>query len=147
MKYIFKVTYRPGGNVKSGVEATIIASCETTLYELHEAMLDAFGLMIGKGHGFFMDNRAFSQSDAYYDEMIETLPKNHARYPEYRHTKDYRLGDSNLVQKSRPLMVGDKFRYAYNFSEEWVWMIEVVSIEAISWEWVEILEAKGADKI
>lgn len=75
MKYTFKVTFRPGGNRKSGVEATIIASSQTTLYELHGAMLDAFELAAGRGHGFFMDNRAFSPADAYYDEMAETLPK------------------------------------------------------------------------
>ena len=125
----------------------IIATSQPTLSELHEAMLVAFELTDGRGHGFFMDDRAFSQADAYYDERVETLPKNHPLYPEYRHTKDYQLGASKLIQQRRPLMARDKFRYAYNFSEDWVWMLEVVSVETVSWEGIEIVEARGADKI
>lgn len=34
--------------------------------------------------------------------------------------------------QSRPLMAGDKFRYAYNFSEDWVWMLEAVFQEYMS---------------
>lgn len=75
-----------------------------------------------------MDNRVISPADAYYDEMAETLLKKDSLYPQYRHTKDYQIGDSKLIQQSRPLM-GDKFCYAYSFTEDRVWMLEVVSWE------------------
>ncbi len=90
----------------------IDGSC--TLFELHECILDAFEFFDDHAHAFFMNNRAWDESDAYYAEMVD-------EDQEYRHTSDVRLKELGLA-------VGGKFLYVFDFGEEWRFACRVLKV-------------------
>ena len=50
----------------TGCYRHIQISANATLYKLHQAILEAFEFMDDHAHAFFMDNKTWSQYDAYY---------------------------------------------------------------------------------
>jgi hypothetical protein len=63
--YIFSVS------LGKGCYRHIKISGNDTLENLHIAILDAFGFRDDHAHAFFMDNRVWSDADAYFADMIE----------------------------------------------------------------------------
>lgn len=81
-----------------------------TLYKLHEAILDAFEFVDDHAHAFFMDNKTWSQADAYYSMKMD----GHERL-----TKGRKLEKLNLVK-------GSQFKYVFDFGEEWRFQCKVL---------------------
>ena len=55
----------------TGCYRHIQISQNATLYRLHEAILEAFEFMDDHAHAFFMDNKTWSQYDAYYSMKMD----------------------------------------------------------------------------
>ena len=100
---------------------------DDTLFDLHSEILDAFGFVDDHAHAFFMDNKIWSQTDAYYSDMIED---------ENRYTCDYSL--SNLA-----LQAGKKFKYVFDFGEEWVFQCKVLHVLDEPCDEYDIVCSKG----
>lgn len=85
-------------------------SASATLYKLHQAILYAFEFQDDHLHAFFMDNRCWSRVGAYYstDEMADG-----------RDTKKYKLKDLRLSE-------GDRFKYIFDFGDEWRFQCKVL---------------------
>ena len=86
----------------------IPGSC--TLDELHLAINDAFGFDDDHLHAFFMDNRLWSSAECYYD---------------YRSDNDGIETDS-IDLDDLELQIGDKFKYVYDFGDQWVFQCKVI---------------------
>lgn len=86
----------------------ISSSC--TLYELHSAILGAFDFYDGHAHAFFMDNVSWSQRNCYYVRGMEE---------EDRDTSMYTLEEAGLRK-------GMKFKYVYDFGDEWTFQCRVL---------------------
>ena len=81
-----------------------------TLYQLHKAILDAFGFEDDHAHAFFMDNCYWSSVDPYFsmkmwgDEILTT----------------------KRTLKKLNLHKGDKFKYVFDFGDEWRFQCKVL---------------------
>lgn len=120
-------TYVVSVSLGSGCYRHIKISSTATLYELHEAILDAFEFLDDHMHAFFMDNKAFSQDDCYYTDVIED---------KYRYTNQYRLDQVGLA-------VGKQFKYVFDFGDDWRFQCKVLKELR---EWVdepEVIREKG----
>ena len=94
----------------TGCYRHIQISKSATLYRLHEAILDAFEFVDDHAHAFFMDNKTWSQYDAYYSMKMD----GHERL-----TKGRKLEKLNLKK-------GSQFKYVFNFGEEWRFQCKVL---------------------
>lgn len=94
----------------TGCYRHIQISANTTLYQLHKAILNAFDFDDDHQHAFFMDNRVWSPVDVYFSS------KGNARD---RLTKKYTLNKIALT-------VGQKFKYLFDFGDEWVFQCRVL---------------------
>lgn len=81
-----------------------------TLYRLHEAILEAFEFMDDHAHAFFMDNKTWSQYDAYYSMKMDGSE---------RLTKSRKLEKLNLKK-------GSQFKYVFDFGDEWRFQCKVL---------------------
>lgn len=82
------------------------------LEELSDYILDCFAFENDHAHAFFMDNQAWSDTDAYYAAFIED---------EERYTDEYTLGQIGLVKDQ-------KFKYVFDFGEEWLFQCRVLQV-------------------
>lgn len=86
----------------------------STLFGLHEVILDSFGFVDDHMHTFFMNNRVWDESAEYIcpgDDL------------------DDAVGFSNKVKLSRfRLDKGDKFLYLFDFGDEWRFQIKVLRV-------------------
>lgn len=82
----------------------------STLFELHTAILDAFEFDDDHAHAFFMDNKIWSNVDAYFSEGLDDTD---------RYTCDYKLYQINLS-------VGKQFKYVFDFGDEWLFQCKVL---------------------
>ena len=94
----------------TGCYRHIQISKSATLYKLHEAILDAFEFIDDHAHAFFMDNKIWSQADAYYSMKMD----GHERL-----TKGRKLERLNLAK-------GSQFKYVFDFGEEWRFQCKVL---------------------
>ena len=84
-----------------------------TLYELHKLILDVFDFTDDHLHAFFMNNRAWDPSHAYYSQEFEESDN---------FTCDHKLSDFNLKKDS-------KFVYIFDFGDEHRFNIKVLRCE------------------
>ncbi len=98
-----------------------------TLFELHEAIIDAFEFFDNHAHAFFMDNKVWSDGESYYSDMIED---------EDRYTSEYSLEQVGLD-------VDKKFKYIFDFGEEWRFQCKVLKVLDEQTEFPEIVRSKG----
>ncbi len=87
-------------------------SAGSTLYNLHQKIIDAFDMIDDHAHAFFMDNRTWSKIDSYYSDRIED---------ETRYTFEFTL-------ESLGLQAGKKFKYVFDFGDEWVFQCRVLRV-------------------
>ena len=81
-----------------------------TLRQLHKAILNAFEFDDDHLHAFFLDNRIWSHERAYFSEKIDIGGML---------TKSCTLKKAGLKQ-------GDKFKYLFDFGDEWVFQCRVL---------------------
>ena len=89
-------------SVGTGCYRHIQISKSATLYCLHKAILESFEFVDDHAHAFFMDNRAWSQYDAYYSMKMDGNE---------RLTKGKKLEKLNLKK-------GSQFKYVFDFGSE-----------------------------
>ena len=97
-------------SLRTGCYRHIQISANATLYQLHQVILNAFDFDDDHQHAFFMDNRVWSPVDVYFSS------KGDARD---RLTKKYTLNKIALT-------VGQKFKYLFDFGDEWVFQCKVL---------------------
>ncbi len=94
----------------TGCYRHIQIGASATLFRLHQAILSAFEFEDDHEHAFFLDNHVWSPYDAYYSTQME---------PGNRLTKKYTLKKLNLTK-------GQKFKYVFDFGDEWVFQCRVL---------------------
>ncbi len=100
-------------SIKAGCYRHIQISKSVTLEELAEAILDSFDFVMDfSGHAFFMDNRVWSDYDAYFDAETD-------EYGEERHTCDYTLKQLHLKK-------GDAFKFVFDFGDDWHFQCKIL---------------------
>lgn len=97
-------------SLEKGCYRHIRMDADHTLEMLHEAIVDAFGFENDHLHAFFMDNRLWSKTDAYFAKQDNEME---------RHTDAYSLWNVGL----RP---GMAFKYVFDFGEEWIFQCKVL---------------------
>ena len=104
--YLISVSLMPGcyRHIRIGAGALLL--------DLHAAILDAFEFDDDHAHAFFMDNKAWSDHDAYYTDMLED---------EDRFTSEVTLGQLSLT-------VGRQFKYVFDFGDDWRFQCKVLKI-------------------
>lgn len=92
-------------SLAKGCYRHIQISENSRLDQLSQAILDAFELLDDHAYAFFMDNRFWSQVDAYYSPTLKET--------------DTQLRFTDRVQlRQLALTVGDKFKYLFDFGDE-----------------------------
>ena len=122
-----EVSYVISVSLGTGCYRHIQISSKARLVELHEAILDAFEFIDDHAHAFFMNNRAWSEEEAYYSDIIEG---------EDRYTTDYTLEKLHLY----PDM---KFKYVFDFGEEWLFQCKVLKILDEITDTPDVIRSKG----
>lgn len=82
---------------------------QETLEDLSETILDAFDFDNDHCHAFFMDDRYWSKTNAYYSDYME----------EYDSSSDVTLWQLRLKK-------GEKFKYLFDFGDEWRFQCKVL---------------------
>lgn len=111
---------------QSGCYRHIRISESATLFDLHSAIIDAFGFIDDHAHAFFMNNIAWDERAGYYANFIKGK----------RHTNNYSLQDLNLE-------IGDKFKYIFDFGEEWCFQCKVLKKLEEDTEKAQVVRSKG----
>lgn len=114
-------------SVGTGCYRHIKLSSQATLLELHEEILYAFEFFDDHAHAFFMDNVAWSDRNAYFCDFIED---------EDKFTKDYTLEKLGLD-------IGVKFKYVFDFGDDWQFQCKVLKILDEKTEEPEVVRTKG----
>lgn len=94
----------------AGCYRHIQISDRAVLADLSQAILDAFLFDNDHAHAFFFDNRIYSHKDAYYMRGIDSFTPP---------TDEVTLGDLSL-------RVGQKFKYLFDFGDDWVFQCRVL---------------------
>lgn len=126
-KAVSKQSYVISVSLGTGCYRHIQISCDSTLLELHWAILDAFDFTDDHAHAFFMDNKKWSEFDCYYVEGIEEY---------YRTTNRYNLNQAGLYK-------GKEFKYIFDFGDEWTFQCKVLRIIEKSTDKPVIIRSKG----
>lgn len=119
-------TYIISVSLKKGCYRHIKISSKATLFDLHEEIIDAFEFYDDHAHAFFMDNKAWSSYDAYYADFTEN---------EDQFTSEYEIGDV-LEEKQ-------KFKYIFDFGDEWLFQCNVLRVEDKPCEYAEVIRSVG----
>ena len=91
----------------AGIYRHIRIDAKETLEALSDAILDAFAFFDDHAHAFFMNNRAWDDSEAYYCSMIEDL------------NEDANVFTSEITLAELDLTPRQQFIYIFDFGEEW----------------------------
>ena len=94
----------------TGCYRHIQISKKATLYKLHKAIISAFDFEDDHAHAFFMDNHYWSGYAAFFSMKM---------YGDERLTKSCKLEKLNLSK-------GDKFKYLFDFGDEWRFQCKVL---------------------
>ncbi|OQB23430.1 MAG: Plasmid pRiA4b ORF-3-like protein [Firmicutes bacterium ADurb.Bin182] len=113
----------------TGCYRHIKISDHATLEELSSKILDAFEFIEDHAHAFFMDNRAWSDTDSYYMAMED-------EEDDERHTCDFTLRKAGL----KP---GKKFVYVFDFGDDWRFHCRVLQILDEQTDEPEVIRTKG----
>ncbi len=97
-------------SLETGCYRHLRISADALLEDLSDAILQAFAFDNDHMHGFFMDNREFSPRDAYYMRGTD------ADGPT---TDEVTLAEAGL-------QVGQKFKYVFDFGDEWIFQCKVL---------------------
>ena len=97
-------------SLDTGCYRHIQISSHATLEDLSDEILAAFEFDNDHAHGFFMDNRAFSHTHAYYMRGID---------------EDFPATDETTLVETG-LQTGQKFKYVFDFGEEWIFQCRVL---------------------
>jgi len=111
----------------TGCYRHIQISGDNTLFDLHSAILAAFGFDDDHAHAFFMDNVIWSKTDAYYVKGLEESG---------RYTCDYKLCEAGLVP-------GKQFKYVFDFGDEWLFQCKVLRAVAVDTKSPFVTRTKG----
>jgi hypothetical protein len=119
--YVFSVT------LCTGCYRHIKISCHSTLEQLHEAILEAFGFQEdGHCHAFFMDNQLWSEQAAYFCKGNKGA----------RNTDRWKLSQVRLKK-------GLSFKYLFDFGDEWVFQCKVLRVTGEPTEKPVVIRSKG----
>lgn len=111
----------------TGCYRHIQISENSTLEELHTAILDAFEFDDDHAHAFFMDNKKWSHYDSYFSkEVAEGSPV----------TRGRRLKRAGLCK-------GKQFKYVFDFGDEWTFQCKVLRTIEEDTKRPLIVKAKG----
>lgn len=99
-----------------------------TLFDLAEAILGSFNFENDHSHAFFLDNKFWSQEEAYF----MTIPGEGTRK---QRTEDVFLSQLNLKQK---------FKFVFDFGDEWRFDCQVLRAVETDETGVEIVREIGA---
>lgn len=122
-----EISYVISVSVETGCYRHIKISSKATFFDLHAAILDAFEFFDDHAHAFFLDNIAWSDADCLYSDMIED---------EERYTSDFQLDQGGLL-------VGKKFKYIFDFGDEWIFQCKLLKILDETTEHFDIVRSKG----
>lgn len=111
----------------TGCYRHIRLSDRETLYQFADYILQAFDFFNDHAHAFFMDNRIWSEEDCYYISGIESYFRTTEKTPLYR----------------TGLYVGKKFKFVFDFGDEWVFQCKVLKIEDETKVIPEVIRSKG----
>lgn len=111
----------------AGCYRHIKISGDSTLMELHSVILKAFEFYDGHAHAFFMDNVMWSQANSYYVPGME--------YGD-------RTTDAYTVEQAG-LDIGRKFKYVFDFGDEWTFQCKVLRIEEEDTPVPTVIKRKG----
>ena len=104
----------------------IRVSADITLKKLHEIIQDVFQFDNDHLYAFFMDNKAWSHTDAYYSPGE----------PHGRRASKYKLRDLSLYK-------GKKFLYLFDFGDEWRFECRILREVEESTDGYQVLRSKG----
>lgn len=99
----------------------------STLEELHQVILDAFEFDDDHAHAFFMTNREWDTQGAFYASFLEDMR---------RYTSDYILNHFDFEK-------GDKFKYVFDFGDNWVFQCKILREENSVVESPVVLKSVG----
>ncbi len=124
-----KQSYVISVSLKPGCYRHIQISAGSTLFQMHQAILAAFGITgDGRAHTFFMDNRGLKLEECYYMEEGSKGGE--------QTTANCRLDQAGLEQ-------GKKFRYLLDLGEEWVFQCKVLRVEEQGTKEPVVTRSKG----
>ena len=104
--YVISVSQR------TGCYRHIKISSAATLHAIHKAIIAAFVFDDENEHAFFMDNRVWSRESSFFSSTM-------------------RPGDSTTRKcklEKLGLKKGDKFKYLFDFGDEWVFQCKVLQV-------------------
>ena len=104
--YVISVSQRTGCYRHIRIAST------ASLYKLHNAIINAFEFDDDHEHAFFMDNRVWSHESSFFSSQMRPGD------PTTRKCKLEKLG----------LSKGDKFKYLFDFGDEWVFQCKVLQV-------------------
>ncbi|MDE7363790.1 MAG: plasmid pRiA4b ORF-3 family protein [Ruminococcus sp.] len=102
-------------------------SANDTLECLSDCILSAFDFSDEHLHAFFMDNRQWSEDDAYFHYAEEDAE---------RHTCDYTLEQAHLEKDKQ-------FKYIFDFGDAWTFQCKVLSVLDVATPRAMVVESKG----
>ena len=140
-------------SIETGCYRHIRIDSACTLEDLSSAILWAFDFADDHAHAFFMDNKGWSDADCYYAKFVDEDER-------HRHTSDYKLADLKVGEYKKiaalrgfpnnsfkvgekPLDVGDKFLYIFDFGDDWHFACKVLKVLDESTEETMIVRTKG----
>lgn len=103
-------------SLKTGCYRHLQICMDETLEEFAETIIDSFGFINDHGHAFFMDNRIYSEKDCYY---VDFMADDEFTGETYKSTSDYTV-------RSLKLKEGKKFKFVYDFGEDWTFSCKVL---------------------
>ncbi len=98
-----------------------------SLFELHSAILKAFGFYDDHAHAFFMNNSVWSNFDSYYMAGMG--------YGD-RTTDKYSLEQAGFEKDK-------KFKYVYDFGAEWRFQCRVLRVQEGDTPKAVVIKSKG----
>lgn len=128
-----KLSYVISVSLGTGCYRHIRISGDEPLDGLHLAIQQAFGFDNDHAYAFFMDNRMWSDMDSYYADFAAEDPWG----GNLRTTSKYRLRQLHLEP-------GKKFKYVFDFGDEWVFQCKVLKVLEEETGEAAIVRGKGA---
>ncbi len=114
-------------SLRTGCYRHIQISCNDFLSDLHLAIIKAFGFDNDHAHAFFMDNEVWSDWDCYFAKEAAD---------DFKTTNRYRLSQTGLRE-------GMKFKYLFDFGDEWRFQCKVLKIIEKVTEEPIVIKVKG----
>ncbi len=127
MKAIVNKSYVISVSLARGCYRHIRISGTRMLWDLHRAIIEAFGFDDDHAHAFFLDNVKWSDRESYYTERVGDGGWT---------TENTRLGSVGLHK-------GKAFKYVFDFGDEWVFQCKVLREEPGDSGEPQVIRSKG----